>query len=1361
MRTVRRHLVTPARICDVVVVAVLGVVLALQNVGLTRFDTKLDLVVNPWGFVLRGLNAWDPSAGFGQLQNQAYGYLFPMGPFFGVLHTLGVPAWIQQWWWAWLLLTLAYLGMRLVATRLGLPWWAALAGGVAYALAPRIVSVLGPLSAEVLATALMPWMILPLLRPSPSLRRTAFLSALPVLFMGAANATLTVSVLLVPAVWILLRSQNRWRLFAWWAGFVAALCAWWIVPLLVQARYATPFLSFIESARDTTVGLTPGEVIRGDVHWVSGIIDQGTPWWPAAFVLSTSALPVLLTFVLAGVGLAGLASRRMPERLTNGVLVLAGTLLLSAGALSAPFHGLWWELLDGALAPFRNIHKFDPVVRFPLALGVAAACAALADRVGGADRRGTLPARSPGWAVAGIGVILLGVASPLVSPGLAAGKTWAQIPPWWQDASDWLAQREPSGRALVVPGSGFGQYMWGRTIDEPLQPLSTVPWAVDNALPLGSLGSARVLDSVSMALAGGRRVDGLADLLGRSGIRFVVVRNDLDTRATLAPPRSAVAATLQQSPGIEWRAAFGEVTLPANELLVTDFAVDGDRPALEVYEVTGSTPMVEATALEEVSVMTGGPESLLPVLSGRILDRTTPVVFAGDQPPSAATGVTVITDSLLRRDRALGLGSEAFSGVLTAEEPSRVTRRANDLVPFTTPSYTVATYRGVSGVSASSSQSFGNALGPLRPERQPFAALDGNMGSWWQSSSVSGPVGQWWQADFPVATNLQGLVISVVESALVGSTVTAVELQTNRGRWREPVGAGGVIGPLDAPSLRDASYVRITAVEAQGSSGHFGIREVRVPRMVPSQPLITPMPPTTFGRSQALQLAARQPLRAACMHADGEVRCAPQAARPDGDGGVLDRLVTLREPVEGKIRMRGLIKPGDLAAQVFNPLGVAVEAQASSWLSQDPRVRPGSAVDGDPETAWVADLGDMQPELTLAWELPRIIDGLWIRTRQTGQQFAQPLAVRLVLGDRVVESAVGRDGYVSVPDIVATSMSLQVTKWSPLASEDSRTGRTLPMPVHISEVEIPALADLLYSPDLSARSGSLCGFGPTLFVGGREFETRVDATLGEILSGHEVSVIPCGSDTVRLEPGTHRITVKGSRFVDPVSVTIAPRSARAAEAAAMETRRPVDIVEWQDARRVVAIAPGVESILRVAESANDGWVAELDGLPLDAVRVDGWQQGWVIPAGEGGDILLTFRPQAQQTAGLLAGVGLILLALVVGLVRRPMARVVPAGAPVPWAVRRPYTGRAQGAVPLAVGVLVVATWSVLVAGVVGLACAAVALVMGRLRIAPLVVFGALSVGGAFWILGRAGLPDALAVLGIALASVIALTRRRE
>ncbi|GAB3962641.1 hypothetical protein GCM10029978_018540 [Actinoallomurus acanthiterrae] len=530
--------------------ALLTLLATATRPGLIVPDTKIDMAVNPLGFLGRALHLWDIEQ-FGQLQNQVSGYLFPMGPFYALGHLVGMPPWITQRLWLATLLCIAFLGARRLAERLGIGTPATrLVGALAYALGPHGLASLGINSSEYLPLAMLPWMVVPLVGAARGggRVRAAARSGLAVACCGGINGTATLAVLVVPILYVLTRTGKgprllRVRVLAWWAVAVGCATAWWSVPLLLLGRYAYSWLLYTEKATTTTATTGPADVLRGAERWVNFLVVDGRAWWPLGHAFATQTFPVLCTGLIAALGLAGLVRARLPERTFLVVTLLTGLTVMVAGH-AGPLAPAVRDLIDGPLAPFRNLYKFDGLVRLPLALGIAHLLA--------------YPSRRR-WAPIGAAVALAGVMLTALSTGLTAEGAFPKVPQYWRDAADWLNGRAGDQGVLAVPGARFGEYLWGRPMDEITQPLLNVRWGERQLVPAGSSGFTRIMDAIDQRITSGQGSAGLTEVLARMGVRYLLVRNDLRRDDLRGAWPARVHQALDASPGIRRVAWFGGV----------------------------------------------------------------------------------------------------------------------------------------------------------------------------------------------------------------------------------------------------------------------------------------------------------------------------------------------------------------------------------------------------------------------------------------------------------------------------------------------------------------------------------------------------------------------------------------------------------------------------------------------------------------------------------------------------------------------------------------------------------------------------------------------------------------------------------
>ena len=214
----------------------------------------------------------------------------------------------------------------------------------------------------------------------------------------------------------------------------------------------------------------------------------------------------------------------------------------------------------------------------------------------------------------------------------------------------------------------------------------------------------------------------------------------------------------------------------------------------------------------------------------------------------------------------------------------------------------------------------------------------------------------------------------------------------------------------------------------------------------------------------------------------------------------------------------------------------------------------------------------------------------------------------------------------------------------------------------------------------SRRVELACGQGPVVAVSGRFAQTSVTTTVAALLESRPIPARPCDPAPLQLRVGTQELLISpGAAFiVDGIELN-GPLARQLSSAQTVTA----DIRSWRPDRREISVTRSPAArVLVVPESVNPGWVAHTsDDAALTPLVVNGWQQGWVVPAGQQGTITLSFGSNATYRAGLLTGLALLPVLLLLALLpaRRPVS---------PGPATRPWTpGLAAAAGVLAAGVM--------------------------------------------------------------------------
>jgi hypothetical protein len=1246
----------------------------LQRPGLASSDTKIDLHVDPTGFLGDVAAVWSPTGSLGHIQGGQYGgYLWPMGPFFAALHGIGLGPWVVQRLWLGTLLALGAWGVvRLLDALLGRPRGAAhVVAGALFAVNPYVVVFSSRTTVTLLGYALLPWLLLVVhrgLRADSRGGRWWWAAAFALLVTstgGGVNAAVTGWLLLGPVLFALyevLVCGVEWRALRAlaWRAMVASVVAsvWWIVPVLVQARYGINFLEFTEQVGSIWNTTSLPESLRLMGYWPSylgvGYTDVLRPYFGDSGTLLFDPAVLVASLLVPALALWGFIwTRRWRYGPFFLLLALAGLFVMSVGfPEGTPLRKAATFTYNHVQAVqfLRTTYKAGPL----LALGVAclggAAVAELWRRV--------LAVRWRALALGAAAVALLVLASLPLFQGRAVELTWKRIPAAWKDAARGLDRELPrDSRAVVLPGQPFAFYRWGGTVDPILPSLTTRPVAIRNVPPYDDLHAVDFLWTTDNLVNQQRLLPGeLPPLLDLMSARAVVTGSDDDVGRSGGMPPAEAARALADAGLARPSRSYGPVTVFPAPADTIDPPVR--LPEVRRYDLPAARGLVRVEPAAPATVVDGSASGLGDAASLGGVPRSRPLLYAGDvdaasiRRVAAGGGDVVVTDSNRRRAFVASRPRQSYGWTLPASEALSPDAALLDPFGRGSSAQTVAVY---SGGATSVSAPYSPQVAQF-PEHRPYAAFDGDVSTTWIADAELDPSKFWVEAKLDRPRDIPFVdVLPDASNPLV--VVTRVDVDgrsfaVHHGWNRLPVRLHGV------SSVRVTISAHRTLGSAAGSVG--GIREVRVPGLEVREALRPPVEAEralagqdvshaglsyVFERTTADDPLRRSPVpplaRLTGNRAEDEAALVRTAVDPERG---LDRVFS--PPAARTWRVDGWVTvspdaPDPLVDRLAGAaLGGAVLSSSGRFQGR-PGWRASSAFDGAATTAWVA---PWRPggRTWLAWRTPgpRTVQRLALVRSSLPARF--PSAVRLSWpGGRTGALRVGPRGTVLLPRPVrARSFRLDV-----LAA-----GGSVRPAVAVAEVRGGA-------PRVSVpRSGSVTGVCGDVegTAGGQPFTMRATGSVAALDAGRPLRAVQC-EGPLHLVAGDAALHVPATTFMRPLVLRLSsPAPAPLAHAAVSPGRvlDPGDMGRGSyDGVRVQVSEP---SWLVLGESYNRGWQASCDGRDLGSPRViDGFANGWRVGPGCR-NVAFEFGPQRAVDWGYAIGAlaCLVLLALMLALCRR-------------------------------------------------------------------------------------------------------------
>lgn len=1279
----------------------------LTQPGVVVADTKTYLYIDVGTYLRQSATLWTPSVALGSVTYQQIGYLYPMGPFFWLVHVLQIPVWVGERLWVGALLFTAGSGVLYLCRTVGLDGPGRAVAALAYMLTPYFLQYLGRESELLLPWAGLGWLLALTIR---SVRtggwRYPALFALVWVTISGENATAAMLALLPPALWLLYcvlgSHEHSWRQV--WAALwrttilAGAVSLWWLVALLVEGHYGVNVLIYTESVAVESLTSLSSEIVRGLGYWYFYGQDILGTWQPALTGFTQQPLLVALTFAVPILAVAAAVVVRWRMR---GYFVLIVVIAMIVAVGTHPFNapsvvgGLLKDLLTTKAGnALRSSNRATPTVILGLAMLFGAGITALTRRL-----------RLAGVGAAVLSVGLVAAANPAVWNGTTVPDRYAQpspLPSYVTRAAKALNTEHTATRVLAIPGQTFAAYRYGTPLDPVWPGVLTRPFVQRQQLPYGSLATFDLLYGLDNPMQNGTSDQAaIAPLARLMSVGDVLVQNDLEYELYDQPNPQQFWKTLTPTPaGLAAPTGYGQPVpnvslIPKEDDSALASSPDAPWPSpVEVMPVANPRPIVRTESTSGDLVVDGDGVGLDAAAALGLLDTNSPVLYAGtlDTRPkiladAMSGGATlVVTDSNRRQIFTWGTVGNSAGITLTASQSQ--SQAPLDIFPPTAGSQSEADVNGVGGVTAS----------VVLAQNTPAMAMDGNPDTAWETFEGAGVAGNWWQVKLEHKTTANS--ITILQPTILGYNyqqwITKASL-TFDGRHPiritlGPASHSGQGQTIHFPSRKfhiltiniDKTNLSGAPIQVRDEASPVGLAEVEVAHAhindilaMPSD-LLTKVGKTSQSH-RVLMIMTRDRATPVPPYSDPEPVLARQFTLPT------KRTFTL----SGQARVSSEASDQQVDSDVGRLTTGGVVAYSSSRLANDVADTASAALDNTSSTVWSPAFGTASQKG--AWiqvnlphpvtvghlDLQIVADGLHSvptsiefqacsqlaadqRCPSAGSE-AENVALPTITDGRRQNATVTVP--VSFPALTGQYLTFTITGVRLEFTKNYYSKTPQAMPLGIAELGIPGV-------QVTAPPASMPGDcrSDLVSIDGKGASVEVTGSTQQALAGDALQINPCGPDAggITLSPGSHVVIStagQDSGFdIDQLVLDSAPGGA-SSPAPSASGRLAAPIAGPTPTMRVTSASTTSFHMkvtgatkpfwLVLGESRNAGWNATVDGkvASITPALVDGFANGWLVDPGRTSTISFTLRwtPQTEVTASLLASAAAVAVCVAITL----------------------------------------------------------------------------------------------------------------